>query len=584
MIEYLKSLYIKETDQALLKDYQKADKFLFNLSAILWFLISTASAYFYDAYILGLVSGGLVFLFSFACYKLYSGAPIFRVVIGILLMTYTIISIQQNLGRIEMHFFVFITLSFLTVYKDIRPITYAAVYIVFHHLLFTYLQLESITFFNMPVMVYNYGCSYDIALLHAFYVIFEWIILYKIIKTSINNFKQIHLAKNELYVMNNELYDKQFELEKANQYKSDFLANMSHEIRTPMNGVVGVAQLLEQTKLTRDQNHYVSTLLRSSNTLLTIIDDILDFSKVESGNLQIEMKPFELQRELREVCDLLRSQAKDKSIELNLIVPNDPIYIIGDSTRLRQVLINLLGNAIKFTKEGVVSLKTIIKHHSKTDIKLELVVTDTGIGIEEEKIKHIFDKFSQADSSTTRKFGGTGLGLAISRQLVELMGGKLNVVSTRGKGSEFSVELSMALSEKESLIISKDVKTLMLSGLVLLVEDDKTNRMIAKKMLEQIGVDIITAENGLIAIELFEKNTVDLVLMDMQMPTMGGVEATEKIRSQFSSNTTPIIAMTANVLQEHRDLCFKAGMNDFLNKPINLQELQTTLSKYLPAK
>jgi signal transduction histidine kinase/ActR/RegA family two-component response regulator len=584
MKEFFKNLYIKETDPALLEDYQKADSFLFKLSAICWFLISTASAVFYDTYLLGFISGGLVFLFTFISYKYYSGTPIFRILIGILLMTYTIISIQQNYGRIEMHFFVFISLSFLTVYKDIKPITVTAIFIILHHLFFTYLQLNAVTFLNMPVMVYNYGCSYDIALLHAFYVAFEWIILYKIICSSIKNYMQINQVQTKLLDMNDALQDKQLQLEKADQHKSDFLANMSHEIRTPMNGVYGIAQLLEQTKLTRDQNHYVSTLLRSSKTLLTIINDILDFSKIESGNLHIESSPFELLREIREACDLLRPQAKDKLLALSLKIPKQPIYVCGDSTRLRQVLINLLDNAIKFTQDGSVSFELIIKQRSDTDIKVEFIITDTGIGIAEDKLKDIFVQFSQADSSTTRQYGGTGLGLTISKQLVELMGGQLKVVSRESIGSEFSFVFTMPLTGKERVTPIESNSLIKLSGLVLLVEDDKTNSLIAEMLLQQAGVEVINAENGLVAIDLFARHNIDLILMDMQMPVMGGVEATKKIRSQFPDKSCPIIAMTANVLQEHRELCFNAGMNDFISKPINSKEFRNTLSKYLAAK
>ncbi|MCU7837654.1 MAG: response regulator [gamma proteobacterium symbiont of Taylorina sp.] len=574
VLQGIQNLYLQESDAALLKHHQKADKFLLIVCATCWLLVATASAYFYSTYLLGIISGGLLFLFAAISYKFYSGTPVFRIVMGIILMTYTIISIQQNMGRIEMHFFVFIVLSFLTVYKDSKPIAVVSIYIILHHLLFTWLQLHNVTIFNTPLMIYNYGCSYDIALLHAFYVILEWIILYKIIHTSINNFHQIHQVQKQLLKTNEQL-------EQTNQYKSQFLANMSHEIRTPMNGVMGIAQLLEETELTRDQSHYVSTLIRSSKTLGIIIDDILDYSKIESGQLHIENHPYGLLRELREVMDLLRLQADNKDIKLVLNIPQEEFFVIGDATRLRQVLLNLLGNAIKFTQHGTVKLTVSQLKQSDKEIQLKFIISDTGIGIAQDKLEHIFTQFSQADSSTTRKFGGTGLGLTISKQLVSLMGGELKVSSQKDKGSEFYFTLTMIHSDKpvEKSVLKNDRKQL--NGLVLLVEDDRTNRLIAEKMLAKIAVDIIHAENGLEAINIFAEHDFDLVLMDMQMPVMDGVEATLEIRSKFPQNKTPIIAMTANVLSEHKEQCFAAGMNGFLTKPVKMKLLHETLSQYL---
>ncbi|MBF0266450.1 MAG: response regulator, partial [Gammaproteobacteria bacterium] len=369
--------------------------------------------------------------------------------------------------------------------------------------------------------------------------------------------------------------------ENAASSKSDFLANMSHEIRTPMNGIMGIGQLLMHTPLDESQKHYVATLNRSCESLLTIINDILDFSKIESGMLHIENVNVDINHEITEVYNLLSNKAKSKSIKFTLNLPEEKIYAIADPVRLRQILLNITGNAIKFTEKGSVDISIEILSKKDTEITLLFKITDTGIGIENNKLETIFEKFSQADTSTTRKFGGTGLGLAITKQLLELMDSHLQVTSEYGKGSCFFFELTKPLGSKQLL---DEINTSIddkFSGHILLAEDDSTNQLIATKLLNRLGLEVSVAKNGQEAVNMFKKQTYDMVLMDMQMPIMGGVDATIEIFKLFPDHTIPIVAMTANALPEHRQQCYDAGMVDFISKPIKEKNLSEVFKMFL---
>jgi len=388
--------------------------------------------------------------------------------------------------------------------------------------------------------------------------------------------------KEELEISNKDLQEALEEAKNAVQAKTDFLANMSHEIRTPMNGILGVVQLLTDTEMSKEQKGYLKTLEYSSNSLLTIINDILDFSKIESGMLEIEEININLNNELKEIEKLLLPLAEKKSLQLKFNYFDEDVFTFCDPVRLSQILLNLTCNAIKFTEQGKVDINTTIVTEDNEQITIKFEVTDTGIGIPEQKLAHIFEKFTQADSSTTRKFGGTGLGLPISNKLVELMGSKLSVKSTPGKGSTFSFILSLKRGEDlQEELLQQEGKRINISAKVLLAEDNATNRLIANRTLEKIGIQVINAENGIQAVELFEKYDFDLVLMDMQMPLMSGVDATIKIRQLFQDKQVPIIAMTANAMPEHKEQCLSAGMNDYITKPVNVKLLEQILVKYL---
>lgn len=368
--------------------------------------------------------------------------------------------------------------------------------------------------------------------------------------------------------------------EASEKAKHQFLANMSHEIRTPMNAIKGMTDILIRRNPKEDQKEYLEGIKQSSDSLLVIINDILDISKIEAGKVELEHEPFSVNELVNNVHTIMQFKAEEKGLELKKDLPADELIVKGDSTRLRQILINLIGNAIKFTEKGHVT--TTIKS-DKVDGKLNLhfTVSDTGIGIDEDHVDKIFKSFEQAYSDTSRKFGGTGLGLSISKKLIELHTGKIWVESEKGKGSRFHfiIGYEMAAQKTESTYaestntsIAADLKGIS----ILLVEDNQFNAVVAQEELEDAIEEVIVelAENGAIAVEKLRSSRFDIILMDVQMPTMNGYEATKAIRAFDNEKAnTPIIAMTANVLKEEVELCQQAGMNDFIGKPFDTNEL-----------
>lgn len=363
--------------------------------------------------------------------------------------------------------------------------------------------------------------------------------------------------------------------------KQQFLANISHEIRTPMNGIMGAAELMKQEQLTHQQTEYLAIVQHSGKNLMTLLNDILDYSKFDAGGISLELVQLEPELIGRNVFNLMKPSVSCKRVDYQYYCDSNlPKYILGDPTRIQQVMLNLLGNAIKFTESGYIhlSMSSIRDEHQNTFMMIE--VSDSGIGIAADKLERIFDIFSQADESTTRKFGGTGLGLSITRQLVELMGGEVRVDSIVGKGSTFWAMLPLTVVDKNDAdpVDSSDhhdveivVPEQPFYGMkCLVVEDNNINRILASKLLTRFGYQVSTAEDGLDALERSNQELFDVIYMDMQMPRMDGVEATRAIRSSRSANkSTPIIAMTANAMQDDIWRCLDAGMQGHIAKPIS---------------
>ena len=371
-------------------------------------------------------------------------------------------------------------------------------------------------------------------------------------------------------------------VEQSEKYKEQFLANMSHEIRTPMHAISGMTNILERNDHPKSQDFFLKAMRTSSDNLVVILNDVLDLSKIEAGKLDIENISLNLEAVVENVIQILKFKAEEKGLILSSEIDNDvPTLIMGDPTRLNQILINLVGNAIKFTKKGTVKILV-----SSIDNKLHFEIKDTGIGIPKDKHESIFGAFEQAKDSTTRYYGGTGLGLSISKQLVDLQNGKIWVESIENKGSTFSFELPLTIADanavSQSFISEDKLKTMAksLKGIrILIAEDNPFNQMIAQDDLSYYieDISIETVENGVLAIEKFKANTFDIILMDVQMPEMNGFEATKNIRdiekSKGRTIKIPIIAMTASLLKTEIDSCYAAGMDNYIPKPYKLEEL-----------
>ncbi len=439
----------------------------------------------------------------------------------------------------------------------------------------------------------------------------QWIAVVRNITDRKTAEKKLKEYAQELERKNEELESALFMAREATQLKSRFLANMSHEIRTPMNGVLGMTDFLLATQLNSEQQEYAESIQRSAGALLTLINDILDLSKIEAGKLRVDCAPFNVAAAVEETASMFALQARGKGIEFVSSIPGALKGVaLGDAGRLRQVLTNLLGNAIKFTDGGRIGVTAEVIHDTAALLKVRFTVHDTGIGIPRDQQSRLFQSFIQGDGSSTRKYGGTGLGLAISKQLVELLGGEIGVASEPGRGSSFwftaefkkpvpqesplppapkpaskpfpAVPVARPPAPKAQPALQPSPPAVDAKLRVLLAEDNEINQRITMRLLQKLGLTADTVVNGREAVEALEKKNYDLVLMDCQMPGMDGFEATAMVRSrEGAKHHTPICALTANAMEGDRERCLAAGMDDYISKPVGLDKLQKAVNRWV---
>jgi signal transduction histidine kinase len=393
--------------------------------------------------------------------------------------------------------------------------------------------------------------------------------------------KELNETLDELTKTNYELNETKTNLIQTQKFRDQFMANMSHEIRTPMNAIVGLTNLLTKSPLNAQQAKYLEVIKKSGENLLVIINDILDLSKIEAGKMELEQRPFPLRSTLENVRLILNIRAEEKGVFLNEIIDSNlPDYVVGDETRFTQVITNLVGNAIKFTEKGGVTLKAEVMNIDAVNARIKFSVIDTGIGIPQDKLAKIFESFSQASDDTTRKFGGTGLGLTISKQLVELHHSSLEVTSVPDVGSTFYFTVDFKIAEapvvKEQASEANGVDVT--NKRILLVEDNMFNQMVAVDSIKEIfpTIEIDVADHGKKALTMVQENVYTMVFMDIQLPDMDGFEITREIR-KLGFDQLRICAMTASVLKEQVDACFDAGMDDYMMKPFTPELLKEKL-------